>query len=51
VTEQALGSVDDAWRLTMPDIPLPYSPTLESDVLPDAASIVDEVATRAGIGV
>jgi pyruvate/2-oxoglutarate/acetoin dehydrogenase E1 component len=50
VAEQALGSVDDAWRITMPDLPLPYSPPLEADVLPGQKRIVEEISTRAGIG-
>lgn len=51
VAERALGYVDDAWRLTLPDIPLPYSPPLEADVLPGKAAIVEQVVSRAGIGV
>jgi pyruvate/2-oxoglutarate/acetoin dehydrogenase E1 component len=49
VAEQALGNIDDAWRLTLPDIPLPYSPPLEADVLPGQAAIVAQVSSRAGI--
>jgi pyruvate/2-oxoglutarate/acetoin dehydrogenase E1 component len=49
VTEEALGSLDDAWRLTMPDMPLPYSPPLESAFLPGAEAITDAIASRAGI--
>lgn len=49
VTEGALGSLDDAWRLTMPDIPLPYSPPLEQEVLPGAEAIVNAVLSRTGI--
>jgi pyruvate/2-oxoglutarate/acetoin dehydrogenase E1 component len=51
VTEAGLGSLDDAWRLTMPDLPLPYSPPLERAVMPDAAAIVDSVGQRAGVAV
>ena len=30
VTEQALGDLDDAWRIATPDLPVPYSPPLET---------------------
>ena len=36
VAEQALGSLDVAWRLTTPDLPIPYSPPLEDAFLPGA---------------
>ena len=49
VTEEALGYLDDAWRLTMPDLPLPYSPPLEKAFLPGADAITDAILTRAGI--
>jgi len=49
VTESALGSLDDAWRLTMPDLPLPYSPPLEREFVPGAEAIAAAVLTRAGI--
>ena len=29
VTEQGLGDLDDAWRITTPNTPIPYSPPLE----------------------
>ena len=46
VTEQALGDIDDAWRITTPDSPIPYSPTLEDDFLPGPARIVASVRER-----
>lgn len=49
VTEQALDYIDDAWRLTLPDLPLPYSPVLEKALLPDVKAIVTSVESRAGI--
>ena len=49
ITEGALGYLDDAWRLTMPDLPLPYSPTLEREFLPSADAIRDAILLRAGI--
>jgi len=49
VTEEALGYLDDAWRLTMPDLPLPYSPPLEKAFLPGADAITDAILSRAGM--
>jgi pyruvate/2-oxoglutarate/acetoin dehydrogenase E1 component len=49
VTEGALGYLDDAWRLTMPDLPLPYSPPLEKGVLPGPDAISHAIRSRAGI--
>ena len=49
VTEGALGYLDDAWRLTMPDLPLPYSPPLERDFIPGPEAIAAAIASRAGI--
>jgi acetoin:2,6-dichlorophenolindophenol oxidoreductase subunit beta len=48
VTEHCLGDVDDAWRLTTADLPIPYSPTLEDAFLPGADAIVDAVRGRMG---
>ena len=47
VTEQALGDLDDAWRIATADGPVPYSPPLEDAFLPDAERIVTEVLARA----
>jgi acetoin:2,6-dichlorophenolindophenol oxidoreductase subunit beta len=46
VTEQGLGDLDDAWRITTPNTPIPYSPPLEDDFLPGADRIVTEVLAR-----
>jgi len=46
VTEQGLGDLDDAWRITTPNTPIPYSPPLEDDFLPGADRIVAEVLAR-----
>jgi pyruvate/2-oxoglutarate/acetoin dehydrogenase E1 component len=48
VTEDALHDLDDAWRITTPDHPIPYSPTLEDAFLPAAASIAASVRERLG---
>ena len=42
-TEHALEYLDDAWRLTTPDAPIPYSPPLEDAFLPSAERIVTSV--------
>lgn len=48
VTEEALGALDDAWRLTTADLPIPYSPPLEDAFLPGADAIASSVASRIG---
>ena len=46
VTEQALGDLDDAWRIATPNTPIPYSPPLEDAFLPGPERIVREVLER-----
>jgi len=46
VTEHGLGDLDDAWRITTPNSPIPYSPPLEDAFLPDAERIRREVLAR-----
>jgi pyruvate/2-oxoglutarate/acetoin dehydrogenase E1 component len=46
VTERALGDIDDAFRITTPDTPIPYSPPLEDDFLPDARRIASTIRNR-----
>jgi pyruvate/2-oxoglutarate/acetoin dehydrogenase E1 component len=46
VTERGLGDLDDAWRITTPNSPIPYSPPLEDAFLPDADRIAREVLER-----
>ena len=48
VAEDGLGFLDDAWRLTTSDSPIPYSPPLEDAFLPSEAAIVASVARRLG---
>ena len=48
VTERALGVLDDAWRLTTPDLPIPYSPPLEDAFLPGADAIERSVLEHLG---
>jgi acetoin:2,6-dichlorophenolindophenol oxidoreductase subunit beta len=51
VTEQALGHLDDAWRIATPNTPIPYSPPLEDAFIPGAGAIAAAVGERAGIAV
>ena len=46
VTEQALGHLDDAWRIATPNTPIPYSPPLEDAFLPGADRIVADIRRR-----
>jgi acetoin:2,6-dichlorophenolindophenol oxidoreductase subunit beta len=46
LTEEALGDLDDAWRITTDNSPIPYSPPLEDAFLPDAGRIAVEVVAR-----
>ncbi len=46
VTEHGLGDLDDAWRITTPDSPIPYSPALEDAHLPGPERIAREVRSR-----
>ena len=45
-TEHGLGDLDDAWRITTPNTPIPYSPQLEDAFLPGPERIVREVLER-----
>jgi pyruvate/2-oxoglutarate/acetoin dehydrogenase E1 component len=49
VSELALHDLDDIWRLTTPDSPIPYSPPLEDAFLPAAQDIVSDVKQRLGL--
>jgi len=51
VAEQGLHDLDDAWILATDKTPVPYSPTLEDDFLPDAKKIADTVRERLGAAV
>jgi acetoin:2,6-dichlorophenolindophenol oxidoreductase subunit beta len=46
VTEQALGHLDDAWRIATPNTPIPYSPPLEDAFLPGPERIATEIRRR-----
>ena len=51
VSERALEDVDDAWRLTTADAPIPYSPALEDAFLPDGEAIAASVRERLALTV
>jgi acetoin:2,6-dichlorophenolindophenol oxidoreductase subunit beta len=44
--EHSLEDIDDAWRLTTPDCPVPYSPPLEDAFIPGADAIASSVRER-----
>jgi len=46
VTEEALGQLDDVWRIATPNTPIPYSPPLEDAFLPGADRIVADIRRR-----
>jgi pyruvate/2-oxoglutarate/acetoin dehydrogenase E1 component len=46
VTEEALGHLDDAWRIATPNTPIPYSPPLEDAFLPGPERIAAEIQRR-----
>lgn len=48
--EHGLGDIDDVWRVTTPDHPIPYSPSLEDAFLPGAEAITASVRARLGHG-
>jgi acetoin:2,6-dichlorophenolindophenol oxidoreductase subunit beta len=43
ITEACWGQLDELWRLTSPDMPVPFSPPLEEAYLPRADAIVRSV--------
>ncbi len=47
VTEAALDQLEDAWRITTADTPIPYSPTLEDAFLPRPDTIVQSILEHA----
>ena len=44
--EHGLHDVDDIWRLSTPDHPIPYSPPLEDAFLPGPEAIAASVRSR-----
>jgi pyruvate/2-oxoglutarate/acetoin dehydrogenase E1 component len=48
IAESGLEHLDDVWRLTTADHPIPHSPPLEDAFLPGAAQIADSIRARLG---
>jgi len=48
LAEHGLHDIDDIWRLTTADHPIPYSPSLEDAFLPGVERIVESVGERLG---
>jgi pyruvate/2-oxoglutarate/acetoin dehydrogenase E1 component len=48
ISEHALHHVDDVWRITTDDLPIPFSPALEDAFLPNAESLAASIRTRLG---
>lgn len=48
ISEHALHHVDDIWRITTADLPIPFSPSLEDAFLPSAESVAAAVRERLG---
>jgi acetoin:2,6-dichlorophenolindophenol oxidoreductase subunit beta len=46
IAENALGYLDDAWRIATPNTPIPYSPPLEDAFLPGKDRIATEIRSR-----
>jgi pyruvate/2-oxoglutarate/acetoin dehydrogenase E1 component len=49
VAEEGLHDLDDAWILATAETPIPYSPTLEDDFLPQSDTIAGSVSCRLGV--
>src|SRR3954469_1351940 len=49
LAEDALEHLDEVWRLTTRDLPIPYSPPLEDAFLPSADAIVASVREHLGV--
>ncbi|MCD6013918.1 MAG: Acetoin dehydrogenase component beta-subunit [Solirubrobacterales bacterium] len=51
IAEQGLHDLDDAWIVATEETPIPYSPSLEDEFLPNAETIVESVRARLRTGV
>jgi acetoin:2,6-dichlorophenolindophenol oxidoreductase subunit beta len=51
IAEHGLEDVDDLWRITTADLPIPFSPSLEDAFLPSAESVATAVRERLGAAV
>jgi acetoin:2,6-dichlorophenolindophenol oxidoreductase subunit beta len=46
LSEHSLHHVDDVWRITTDDLPIPFAPSLEDAFLPSADSVAAAIRTR-----
>ena len=51
IGEHSLHHVDDLWRITTDDLPIPFSPPLEDAFLPSAESVAASIRERLGASV
>jgi acetoin:2,6-dichlorophenolindophenol oxidoreductase subunit beta len=51
LAEHSLHDIDDIWRFTTADTPIPFSPALEDAFLPAAKSLATEIRARYGAAV
>jgi len=49
MVEHGLGDVDDVWRVTTDDLPIPFSPALEDAFLPGADAVAAAIRERLGV--
>ena len=50
LAERSLHDIDDIWRVTTADTPIPFSPALEDPFLPASESLAAEIRSRYGAG-
>ena len=48
LAESSLHDIDDIWRVTTADLPIPFSPSLEDAFLPAAGTLAANVRARLG---
>jgi pyruvate/2-oxoglutarate/acetoin dehydrogenase E1 component len=48
LSEHSLHHVDDVWRITTDDLPIPFAPSLEDAFLPSADSVTTAIRQRLG---
>jgi pyruvate/2-oxoglutarate/acetoin dehydrogenase E1 component len=46
IAERSLHDIDDIWRITTADTPIPFAPALEDAFLPAAESVRERIAAR-----
>lgn len=48
IAEVSLHDIDDIWRVTTADLPIPFSPALEDAFLPSAQLLAESIRSRLG---